>query len=517
NSVTIMTVNVIDSRSEAAVRTALGASFRRVIRPYVIEAVTLSVCAGLLAVVATGWTIPLVRRGVPPGIAKWIAGWDAVRPDASLAMTTWCIAAAIGVGIGVWSGVRGARGNLVASIAADGRTVGRASGRGREAALAIQACVSIMLLSAAVLFHGGLGQVRSAFGAFDPDHVLLARTNAPPHQFPSDTDVVSFFERAAAAGGTLYGVDLAGLVRNAPASNVPSPTLGVWSTDEPPAAGTPAPTADVQIADPRGLAALGVPIVSGRAFLDSDTSAASRVALVSRQLANRVWGDREPLGRVLAIDDGSRWRVVGVVEDVRLNWYDGGPRPTIYLPHAQTAARSMTLVLRAGTGRPETLARPLVAALRSVEPGPPPLRTYTLRQEVDDSLAPLMTIAWLLAALALVALGLAAADMYALAASVVALRTREIGIRMALGAAPRSLARLVLRAVAWPVALGAALGVPASAGLARWLGAHTFGLLALDPFVPVAIGALLMAAAALGAGNPALRAARIDPVVTLRQ
>jgi ABC-type lipoprotein release transport system permease subunit len=217
----------------------------------------------------------------------------------------------------------------------------------------------------------------------------------------------------------------------------------------------------------------------------------------------------------LALDGGVECLVVGLVEDVQLNWYDAGPRPTVYLPHAQTAARGMTYVLRT-TGSPATLAAPLAAAVRSVERNPPPLRAYTLREEVDDSLAPLLTLAWLLIALAVVALGLAMAGIYGTTASSVALRTREMGIRFVLGARPRSLIPLVLRVALRPVAFGCLAGVPASAGLAYWLGSHTFGLLALDPVVPLGIGVLLLVSAAVGALIPSSRAARVDPIVTLR-
>jgi predicted permease len=514
NAVTIMAVNVLDGRHDASVRAALGASVVRVVRPYVLEAAVLSVCAGLVAILLTEWTVPLVRFGVPPAIAKWIAGWDAIQADGSLALATWGVAAVIGVGVGIWSGCRGMRGSLATTLAQEGRTIA-GGGRARGVALALQAGVSVVLLSAAALFSGGLADVRSAFGAYDADRVLLARATASAHRYPADADVIAFFQRVAAAAASLPGVHVAGLVQNAPASNVPSPARGVWPAEDPPAPGTPAPTADIQIADPRGLAALDVPIVRGRSFADSDTADVSRVALVSRQLANRLWGTRDPLGRVVAVDDESRWRVIGVVEDIRLNWYDGGARPTLYLPHAQTGARAMTFVLRSSDS-PEKLAAPLAAAVRRIEPDAPALRTYTLRAEVDDSLAPLLTLAWLLAALSSVAFALAMAGMYGLAASAVAMRRRELGIRAVLGAQPRSLARLVFAVVARPVGFGCVVGIPAAGGLARWLGTHTFGLLALDPVVPLAIAALLMAAAAFGAWSPSRHAAQVDPIIALR-
>jgi putative ABC transport system permease protein len=448
-------------------------------------------------------------------MAKWIAGWDVVRPDAWLALTTWCAAGVIGAGIGIWSGVRGSRSNLAAIIAEEGRTTHRASRSGRGLILALQASVAVVLLSAAALYRGGLSDVRTTFEGYDPDRVLLARMTAPAHRYAGETNVVSFFERVAGAAAATPGVRIVGLVQNAPASNVPNPVRGVWPTEDPPARGTLAPIADIQIADPRGLLALNVPLVSGRPFLDSDTASAPRVALVSRQLARRVWSNRDAIGRDLSVDDGSRWRVIGVVEDIRLNWYDGGPRPTLYLPHAQSAARSMTFILRS-SGPPDALAGPLVAAARRVEPDPPPFRAYTLRTEVDDSLAPLLTLSWLLSALATVALALATGGVYGLAASASAMRAREMGIRMVLGAPPGSLARLILQAVARPVGLGCVVGVLAAMGLARWLGSHTFGLLTLDATVPIAIAAFLMAAAALGAWSPARRAARVDPIVTLR-
>jgi putative ABC transport system permease protein len=516
NAVTIMSVKAMDGRLDAALRAALGASAVRVVRPHVLEAALLSTAAGVLAILMARWAIPLVRRGVPAGIAKWIAGWDAIRLDSSLALATWAAATAIGTAIGIWSGVRAARGNLAAMIAWEARAVGGAARRGRNVALALQAGVSVLLLSAAALFGSGLRDVRTTFDRYALDSVLLARTTAPAHRYPAETDVAAFFDRLTGAAAALPGVRVAGLVQNAPASNVSSPVRGLWPKEAPPEKGTPSPTADVQIADPRGLVALGVPLWRGRSFHDGDTSISPRVALISRQLASRLWTDREATGRVITLDDGSAWRVVGVVEDMQVNWYDGGPRPTLYLPHAQTAARSMTLVIRAD-GQPGDLAPALRTAARSVEPDPPPLRTYTLRTEVHDTLAPLVTLGWLLAALAVVALGLSTAGIYGVAASAVALRTREMGVRLVLGAEPRSLARLVLRVAAGPVALGCVVAVPLSVWLTRWLGSHTFGLLAQNPLVPILVGAVLLAAAAAGAWTPSRRAARVDPIVALRE
>ena len=374
NAVGIITVKVLDGRTEAAVRASLGAGVLRVGRPYAIEAGILSAAAGLLAIVMAVWTLPLVRRGVPPGIAKWIAGWDAVGLDVPLALGTWSTATLLGVAVGFWSGIRGARGTAIVLAASDARAAGTAPGRGRHIVVALQAGLSVVLLSAAVLFGSGLENTRRTYTAFEPDGVLLARATAPPHRYPDDVDVVAFFQRSVAAARELPGVRVAGLVRNPPASNVSSPVRAIWPTEAPPEKGTPAPTADVQVVDPRGLAALGIRISSGRAFRDGDTGTSARVALVSRQLAARLWSGHDPLGRSASLDDGSRWQIVGIVDDIRVNWYDGGPRPTIYLPHAQTATRGMTLVLRA-EGSPATLAAPLRAALQAIELNPPPIRT----------------------------------------------------------------------------------------------------------------------------------------------
>ena len=149
-----------NGRSEAAVRSALGASVLRIARPFVLEVTVLAAGAGLVAIVMALWTMPLVRRGVPAGIAKWIAGWDAIRLDVPLALTTWAVAAAIGAAIGTWSSIRTARENLPSTIACGERT-GSPSGRGRVVVLALQASVSVVLLSAAMLFTAGLGDVRS--------------------------------------------------------------------------------------------------------------------------------------------------------------------------------------------------------------------------------------------------------------------------------------------------------------------------------------------------------------------
>ena len=300
NAVTMFTVIVLDGRSEAAVRAALGASVLRIARPYVLEAVALAAAAGLLAIVMARWATALVRQGVPPGIAKWIAGWDAVQLDVPLALTTWVVAAVIGAAIGAWSGIRGARGDLPATIACEARVVSP-PGRRRDLVLALQAVASVVLLSGAVLFAAGLGDIRATYRGYDPDDVLLARATAPAHRYATPADVVAFFERAATAGAALPGVRVAGLVQNAPASNVSSPERGIWPSEEPPAKGTRPPTADVQIAESaRARRARCVPgiwtIVSRRRYHGRSAGRARQPAACETPVGTSAirWGATSP-------------------------------------------------------------------------------------------------------------------------------------------------------------------------------------------------------------------------------
>ncbi|HET9269543.1 MAG TPA: ABC transporter permease, partial [Vicinamibacterales bacterium] len=514
NAFLVLTARAMDDLPDAALRGALGGSPWQIVRPQVLETVFVAVLASGVGLVLSQAGLAALRRGVPPGITKWLAGWDAIGLDFTLGAGVLGGGLAIGLLLGGVSAGRLSRrcGSLVL---AGTRGVGASRPRGRAVFLWLQCAVSIVLLIAAAFFATALARVNRTFDAFGPDRALTARVSLTAIRYPDDADVVQYFDRLAGAARTLPGVRHAGIVRNLPASNVPSPRKPVWPEEAPPSRVADQMRADVQVVGPGALEALQVPLAGGRFFEERDAAGAMPSVIVSRLLADQLWPGRDPLGRRLVSDDGVSRTVVGVVGDVRMNWFDQTARPTLYLPHAQWPARTMMIVART-PGSADALAAPLRAQAGDIDSDQPLGEVESLAVSVADSLSPLRTLGWLLVALAIVSLGLATIGVYGVTAVSVAERERELGIRMALGATPAGLARIVVgRAVRVAVSGGAAGAVTALVA-AGPIGSRAFGFFATEPLVPLGASLALWVAAAAAAWAPARRAARTDPAVTLR-
>jgi putative ABC transport system permease protein len=271
------------------------------------------------------------------------------------------------------------------------------------------------------------------------------------------------------------------------------------------------PRADVQNVTPAAFDALGVAMVGGRGFRDGDRAAAPRVAIISRAMARRYWQGGDPLGASIRLADPSTApiTVVGVADDFKLNWYDQ-PRTVVYLPAAQAPARRMRAVVKAG-GDPLRLARPIAAVARGIDDRQALSGLKTLQAEVDEALAPVHIVGLLLIVCAVVAIVIAGAGIYGVLAHWVASRSRELGVRLALGARPRDLMRLVLVEAIRMAMVGLSVGVPLALA-AAWLGRRSlFGL--PSPTISVVGGVCLLAVAivAAAAAGPAFGALRADP------
>jgi putative ABC transport system permease protein len=358
----------------------------------------------------------------------------------------------------------------------------------------------------------------------------MAPLSLPAAGYADGERRAAFFEALIGRLEAVPGVQAAAIVSDPPLSGSGRQSgLRVEGAPQPPP-GQLLPLTDIQIVSPDYPKAMGVRLVRGRTFSEDDGPDAPCVALVDEVLARRFLPGAEPLGKRLSVGDiegrGSEWcEVVGVLGSVKHYGLDqdadrraGGPaeRPTVYLPHRREPNGSMTVVVRTGAD-PAAVASALREAVRSLDPGQPLGEVRLLRDLVADSLGPRRLHAVLLVVFAAAALALAAVGTYGLVAQSVARRTREIGIRMAVGARGGDVVRMIVRQGAALAAVGAAAGLAGALGATRLLEGLLFGVGARDPATLAGVAAVLVAATLLASWMPARWASRIDPIAILRR
>ncbi|MBX6365207.1 MAG: ABC transporter permease [Gemmatimonadetes bacterium] len=285
----------------------------------------------------------------------------------------------------------------------------------------------------------------------------------------------------------------------------------------------PGPWGDIRFVSPDFFRTLRVPFLKGRAFTAQDRLGAPIVAIVDEEMVRRYWPGQDPIGKRLTFDDPAaagdttHWiTVVGVVGHTKHEGLDADPRVQLYLPYTQTGASLMSIVLRT-TGDPNRVVPLARAAVSEVDRDQPIARVATLEQLVSDSLGERRLSTTLLAAFAGLALLLAALGIYGIMAHHVAQRTRELGVRMALGAAARDVLGLVLRQGMGLAVTGIVIGLVGALALTRLMASQLYAVRATDPATFAAVAAILGVVALLATAIPALRATRVDPVEALRQ
>jgi len=378
--------------------------------------------------------------------------------------------------------------------------------------------VITQVVLALVLLAGAASAIRSVFAlsqlykGFDPNDLLTLEVGLPKQSYSDATKIASFYERALQQTQSVPQVDSAALAANIPASNVDSEGVTFEIQGRNSLRASEAPTSDLQVVSPDFFPTLGINLLQGRPFSEDDGRNAPHVAIVSERLACS-WPNSTPIGQSLklSVDNGKAVTVVGVVSEVKLNWYDPKPRPTIYLPYLQAPRASLTLVahIRPGgrSAGPEIRRR-----LQQLDPEIALNEIRPLTSEISDSLAPIRIIGWLMLVFGAVALGLSTIGIYGMLSHRVAQRTHEFGVRIALGATSDNLFRQVLGEALTLAGIGLALGLPVAYGLNLLAASQLFGLNGLSwPMLATFTAGILLVALV-----PARRAMRSDPILALR-
>ena len=515
NVANLMLARGATRQKELAIRLALGAGRLRLVRQLMTESVVVAIAGGLLGILL-GWlgVRVLVRLGADelPRIAGTSIDGTVLAFSLALSMVTGLL---VGVVPALQQSSDGAREGL--NVKAVG-TAGRARGgeRLRLALVAAQMAMALVVLVGAGLLGRtflALERVRPGFSA---DNVLSMQVTLGRPKYDSTYKLVAFFDQLVARSSTAPGVTRV-------SGGYPLPMSGDgWSgsyrvNGEPSGPNDPIPHAEYAVSLPGFFQTLGVPLLAGRDFERTDTHDSPPVAIVDELLAKRHWPGQNPIGKELNGDGPGApwWRVVGVVGHV----YRAGPQsagePQLYLPYTQNPQTTLSIVAR-GNGAADALVQPLRSTIRSLDPDLPIARVRPMSDLVTSATARQRFNATLLGIFALTALFLASVGLYGVMAYVVSQRTREIGIRMALGGQPSAIRWGVLRQGLFVSLVGLAIGVVLSVMTARAISGLLFGVQPLDLPTYVAIGGLLLAVAVLASYGPARRATRVDPLLALR-
>jgi predicted permease len=500
----LLFTRALSRRKEIAIRSALGAGRARVFQQLLIEALLLAGAGGTLGLLVAYGTL----TSASTLLASQVPRAEEISIDGRVLLFAVGVSILTGMLAGTLPAVRAVRSDLNDPLKEGGRGDGAIGVRTRRLLIVGEVALSLVLLMGAGVMIQSLRVLRYGDAGFDPNNVLTMRVRLVDARYPSPGQRSSFFDAALQRIRALPGVEAAGAIDDLPFSLGESQTLALegYPPQREPVA------VQVRRITPGYLRAMGIPLLRGRDVVDGD----AEVLLVSRQAAMLYWGEDDPIGRRAALPFSRTVlrQVVGIVGDVKQRSLTEGPTPTAYYSTRLPSGRA-TFVVR--TSVPSaTLAQPVVAAIRAIDPEQPVFDIRTMVQVLDDKLTPQRFSALLLGVFAGVALALAAVGIYSVLSYIVRGRSREIGIRRALGARTSDVLRLVIVEAMSPVLVGGAAGTLAALASARVMRTLVFGVSASDPVTFAAVGGTLALVALMASLLPAYRAVRLDPTKSLR-
>jgi predicted permease len=516
NVANLVMAKTVARRKEIALRSALGASRGRVLGQILVETLLLSLLGGAAGLVLAHFAVKAIQASIGGELPR--AG--DIRIDLPVLLFTLAASVVTGVLAGLAPAWRLTRANVNEALKqGGGRTDADSGGRGaRQALVVAEVALALMLMVGAGLLLRSLSRLRSVDPGFEPRGLLNMSLSIPGERYDTPEKKAAFYGQLVQRVRALPGVTAAGAINTLPLTDGGS-TQPIVIDGRPAGQLSEQPEVAVRVLTPGAMGALKFRLVRGRDFRESDTSTSPPVVLVSQSMANRFWPGQDPVGhRVeLSFYPGISREVVGVVGDVKLRGLDKTmAAEALYLPHPQLAWGYMSVVVRTETP-PQSLTSAVTRALREVDPEQPIMEMRTMEQHLGESLAHQNFSMRLLSVFAGLALLLAAVGIYSVLAYGVRRRTREIAIRMALGADRAAVLRLIVGQGMRPALIGLALGAGGALALGSVLRSLVFGVSARDPMTFVAVAVLLTAVALAACAVPALRATRVEPSEALQE
>ena len=503
---------------EVAIRAALGADRASLVRQLLTESVLLSVAGGVTGLALARWGVRSVIA-LNPSLPRA----SEVGIDANVMLFTLLVSLVTGLLFGLAPALQTSRTNLQETLK-DGSRSGSADFAGRSVRRALvvaEVALSLTLLVGAGLLIKSVSKLENVDPGFDPHGVLVFNLNLPAAKYPTDTARRLFLQQLLPQLQSLPGVAAAGVTSTIPFG-------GGWSTasftieglNVPP--GQNGPWGDYRVASTGYFQAMRIPLVKGRLFEATDVASAPPVVVIDEQFVKKYFQNTDPIGKRITFgasrtSTDSTWiTIVGVVGHAAHEGLDAQPRLQYYFPVSQQGLSGMTVTMRAAAGNPTSLLPAARQAVRAIDANLPLSSPNTMEALVDASVGQRKLSMVLLAVFSAIAMVLASIGIYGVMSYSVAQRTRELGIRMALGAARSRVLALVVGQGMTLAAVGVVIGLVAAFTLTRFLSSQLFGVGATDPGTFGLVSVILAGIALLATLVPALRATRVDPVVALR-
>jgi predicted permease len=515
NVANVLLVRATTREHEMAVRAALGAPRPRLMRQLLTESFLLALFGCGAGIVAGSWGSSLLR-------SIHFSASLPISPDFSFDWRVFAYAAGVailaGFMVGVAPALRASRVSPSNALHGGGRSIAGGGHRLRNILVVAQVAGSIVLLIVAGLFTRSLQRAQRMDLGFNPAH-LLNLTMDPHEAGFNEAQGREFYKNLLPRVRALPGVQSASLAFSFPTGQF-ADYDAVYVEGHFPRPGEAPPTIAVNPVSPGYFATMQIPVLKGRAFLDSDTPTAPRVAVINQTMAHQLWPDEDALGRRFRTngESGPLVEVVGIARDSKYRDVFAKSIPYIYLPLAQNYISIETLQVRT-QAEPESVIRSVEEQVRSLAPGLPVFGVETMEQALDGGFTGFYVFhlaAYLAAALGTLGLTLALLGVYGVISYSVSQRTHEIGIRMALGARPGDIWRIVFRQGLAIVVLGALIGILAALGLTRAMASFLYGVSAHDPLTYLGVTVMIAAVTLLACYIPARRAMKVDPMEALR-
>jgi putative ABC transport system permease protein len=505
----LLFARALGRRKEIAIRSALGAGRARVFQQLLIEALILAIGGGAAGLL-------LARASLTAGarlLSKQLPRADEISIDARVLLFVVAASMLAAVLAGAMPAIRAGRADLTDALKEGGRSDAGAVGiRTRRLLIVCEVALSVVLLMGAGVMLRSLLVLRHVDAGFDPRNVLTLRVSLPEARYGTPAQSSAFFDTALQNMRALPGVQAVGAIDDLPVQGGSVQPIVLEGHAE--LLPRDQPTVEVRKITPGYLRAMNIAVLRGRDVADRDVE----VMLVSRAAAKLLWGDVDPIGRRVTLPLQSKTilkEVVGIVNDVKQGELSQAAAATVYEYTRERAWSSLSLVVRASVP-PMSLAQPAVGVLRAIDPEQPVQDIRTMEEVLDETLTSQRLSAMLLGVFASVALALASVGIYSVLSYIVRGRSREIGIRTALGARTADVVRLVVFEGMTPAIIGIAAGAVAALGAARILEKLVFGVSPSDPLTLAAVAGTLAIVALIASLVPAYRASRLDPQEVLR-
>jgi putative ABC transport system permease protein len=511
NIANLLLARATGRRRELAVRVAIGAGRRRIVRQLLTESMVLALIGGGLGVLVGVWGLQLVQLGITEELSYWI------RFDIDRRVLAFTLAVALGTGLvfGLAPSIRASRPNLHEDLkdGARGTSGGASRNRMRSGLVVAQLALSVVLLVGAMLMVRSFLALQGIDPGFEQTQLLTTRVYLSGPAYVTADQRASFVGRLTREVEAIPGVEQTAVVSSAPLSGSNSSTVVAvegreYAPGERPSMAYRPITEDY-------FQALRVPLQSGRTFTAQEVlDTASRVAIINDVAARHFWPDEDPIGMRVEIF-GEYRTVIGVVPEIRQRNIDTREERQGYLPYGAAATRTVTLLLKS-QGAPDALAADTRATLGRLDPSLAAFGVMTMEHMVAQSFWDRRLYGYMFAVFAGIALLLAAVGVYGVMAYSVAQRTHEIGVRMAIGAGVRDVLRLVVGQTLVLAGTGIAIGLVGALAITRVLGGFLYGVGSTDPVSFISIPLFLSVVALVASLVPATRAARLSPTVSLR-